>query len=371
MFRTLLRALPPGPPGKTGFPWDAESGRLPGPARASGIWPRITVGTPSFNQGPYLEECIRSVLLQGYPKVEYIIIDGGSADGSVETVRKYAPWLTHWCSERDRSQAHALKKCLGRATGEFFNWINSDDVLAPGALWRVAEAAQAGCDLVAGACLDFDDAGSRSVIPNRGLNPSDIILGRNGSSFHQPSVWWRREWIERCGGIDERFDLAFDYDLLLRFLSLEPRIDYAPEILAHFRLHPSSKTCARAAGFGPEREMILENLAAREDLPRLRNPCLHRLRQLRWWREVDRSVNHVDQPRLSRAVRLALRAVADPEMRMNRFTLGAIRRILYGVSGCRTGLKPGYRGKECGFAARLMSCALVAVMNGNTGPGKG
>jgi glycosyltransferase involved in cell wall biosynthesis len=285
------------------------------------------VATPSFNQGEYLEETIRSVLLQGYPNLEYLVIDGGSGDGSVGVIEKYAPWLSYWCSEKDRGQTHALIKSLDRATGDVFNWINSDDSLTPGALFKVANAFQ-NCDVVAGMCLDFDPAGRRTLVPNAQLNPLDLISGREHSVFHQPSLWWRREWITACGGLDEDFDLAFDYDLLLRFLARRPRISYLEDVLAHFRLHPGSKTCSRVEEYGPERELILKKLAARDDLPVLQKACRRRVRQLEWWREVERLRSENGGSRLAQAAHLGWGAMADPVVRMNRFTLGALRRIL-------------------------------------------
>ena len=95
-------------------------------------WPRISIVTPSFNQGQFIEETIRSILLQGYPNLEYIIIDGGSTDESVEIIKKYEPWLTYWVSEKDRGQAHAINKGLERCTGEILAYINSDDYYYPG-----------------------------------------------------------------------------------------------------------------------------------------------------------------------------------------------------------------------------------------------
>lgn len=94
-------------------------------------WPKISIVTPSFNQGQYIEETIRSILLQGYPNLEYIVIDGGSTDGAVDVIRKYEKWLTYWVSEPDKGQADAINKGLERCTGEIFNWINSDDILLP------------------------------------------------------------------------------------------------------------------------------------------------------------------------------------------------------------------------------------------------
>ncbi|MGH7973389.1 MAG: glycosyltransferase, partial [Limisphaerales bacterium] len=233
--------------------------------------------------------------------------------------------------ESDRGQVHAINKCRSRATGEFFNWINSDDVLAPNALFRIAQAA-GNCDLVAGACYNFDSAGNRTQVRNSRLSLDELLGGAEAAVFHQPAVWWRREWLDRCGGLDGRYDLAFDYDLLLRYLGLNPRIVYVPEVLAHFRLHPRSKTCSRARDFGPERERILEELAAHAPHTGIRKACRRRLRQLRWWRQVAQMSRPTPGSRMSRATGLLLKALADPALRVNRFTLGAVRKILSGRS---------------------------------------
>src|SRR5579885_3553995 len=123
-----LAELPPPPAGKTGWPWTIETPALPASRADGSPWPRISIVTPSYNQGQFIEETIRSVLLQGYPDLEYIVIDGGSTDQSVEIIRKYERWLTYWVSEKDRGQAHAINKGFSSVTGELFNWINSDDL---------------------------------------------------------------------------------------------------------------------------------------------------------------------------------------------------------------------------------------------------
>src|SRR5262245_19754812 len=105
-----LPELPPPPLGKTGWPWTVETQRLPAVRPDGSTWPRISIVTPSYDQGQFIEETIRSVLLQGYPDLEYIVIDGGSTDGAVDIIRKYAPWLTYWTSEPDHGQAHAINK---------------------------------------------------------------------------------------------------------------------------------------------------------------------------------------------------------------------------------------------------------------------
>ena len=135
--RTLTE-LPPPPAGKSGWPWTVETPPVPLARPDGSPWPRISIVTPSYNQGQFIEETIRSVLLQGYPDLEYIIIDGGSTDQSVEIIKKYEAWLTYSVSENDGGQSHAINKGFERATGVLLSWLNSDDVLLPDALAAVA-----------------------------------------------------------------------------------------------------------------------------------------------------------------------------------------------------------------------------------------
>src|SRR5262245_21335405 len=134
-----LDQLPPPPAGRSGWPWTEATPRLPATLPDGAAWPRITIVTPSYNQAPFLEETIRSVLLQGYPNLEYIIIDGGSSDGSVELMRRYEPWLAYWVSEPDGGQSEAINKGWCSATGTVTTWLSSDDIYTPGALKAVAE----------------------------------------------------------------------------------------------------------------------------------------------------------------------------------------------------------------------------------------
>jgi glycosyltransferase involved in cell wall biosynthesis len=135
----LLAQLPPPPTGRTGWPWTEETppdGYAAPPA--SGAWPKLSIVCPSFRQGRFIEETVRSVLLQNYPAIEFIVIDGGSDDETVPLLKKYSPWLAHWESEPDRGQSHALNKGFARATGQLFGWINSDDFYQPGAFAAIA-----------------------------------------------------------------------------------------------------------------------------------------------------------------------------------------------------------------------------------------
>lgn len=135
-----LTDLPAPPPNRIGWPWTVGSPFLP-PTQPNGLpWPRISIVTPSYNQGQYLEETLRSVLLQGYPNLEYFVMDGGSTDESRAILERYAPWLTHWESKRDQGQAHAINKGLARATGQIAAYLNSDDLYLQGALAHVGQS---------------------------------------------------------------------------------------------------------------------------------------------------------------------------------------------------------------------------------------
>src|SRR4051812_45214192 len=128
-----LTKLPSPPSTRSGWPWEASHSSPPNLAVPPMAYPRISIVTPSCNQAAYLEETIRSVLLQGYPNLEYFVIDGGSTDGSIDIIRKYEAWITGWVSEADRGQSHAINKGFQRCTGDLITFQNSDDYYLPGA----------------------------------------------------------------------------------------------------------------------------------------------------------------------------------------------------------------------------------------------
>lgn len=224
-------------------------------------WPRVSIVTPSFNQSPFLEETIRSVLAQGYPDLEYIVIDGGSSDGSVDIIRRYAPWLAYWVSEPDAGQSDALNKGFRRATGDIVAWINSDDSYLPGALsTRVQElVARPGAVLVYGDC-DFVDEGGRylrtwSAGP---CNAKGLLL--EGNAIPQQSVFMRAWALKAAGYVDPAYHYIMDYELWVR-LGLLGELVYVPGPVASFRHHTSSKSVTVGARFAEE---TLNWLAARE-----------------------------------------------------------------------------------------------------------
>jgi glycosyltransferase involved in cell wall biosynthesis len=287
--------------------------------------------TPSFNQGAYLEETIRSILLQGYPQLEYIIIDGGSTDDSVAIIKKYAHWVAHWVSERDQGQAHAINKGLTRCTGEVFQWINSDDYLLAGALGKIAATVE-DVDAVAGVVVNFDETGHQEQLVPGELNAVKMIFSDSSTRWHQPGLWFRRQEVIACGGIDESYHYSFDWDLTIRYLGKYTRVNYLPDVLVHFRLHPQSKTVTTWERFMQERYRILHKLAETSSQSFIRTACRQQIRRLDWWDLAARIRNDHQRPRLLRALQLCAAACCDPQIRLTRFTLGTIRRVLFPVA---------------------------------------
>ena len=214
-------------------------------------WPRLTIVTPSFNQGAYLEQTIRSVLDQGYPNLEYFVVDGGSSDQSPEIIRRYAKRLAWWVSEPDRGQAEAINKGLRRATGDVVAWINSDDYYLPGAFKAAVETLlhQPRVGLVYGDVLAVDEAGqplNRLSYGNWGLEGllRFQIIG-------QPAVFMRRETLRRVGYLDVRYHYLLDHQLWIR-MAAAAGAQYVPELWAAARFHAEAKNVAQAAAFGRE-----------------------------------------------------------------------------------------------------------------------
>jgi glycosyltransferase involved in cell wall biosynthesis len=234
--------------------------------------PRITIVTPSFNQGAFLETAIRSVLDQGYPNLEYIVIDGGSTDGSVDILRKYGDRLAYWVSEPDGGQYEALNKGFARATGEILGWLNSDDQLVPWALGVVGElfARFPQIDwLTSLHPLYLDEAGKAVACgPMEGFSREGFFRGENlpGFDWHvegsiqQESTFWRRSLWERAGGrLDVSYRLAADFELWARFFRHADLYGVGTP-LGGFRMHGGQKTAQQAETYRLEaREAFLRH----------------------------------------------------------------------------------------------------------------
>jgi glycosyltransferase involved in cell wall biosynthesis len=237
-----LTELPPPPSDKDGWPWTRESASALSTLPDGKPWPLITIVTPSYNQGPFLEATIRSVLLQGYPNLEYIVIDGGSTDESVDILRKYEPWLAYWVSERDRGQSDAINKGFTRATGEIYGWLNSDDVYARDALKQVGHyfATVTECEFLYGDGYYMDEAGNKTHSCDW-IRPFDHALYLTSNFILQPTAFWRRVLWEKTGGLDISYHWAMDWEWFIRATALT-RPHYLPTSLAGWRIRPEIKT---------------------------------------------------------------------------------------------------------------------------------
>ena len=206
------------------------------------IPPKLTVVTPSFNQVQFLEATIRSVLDQNYPNLEYIIVDGGSTDGSVEIIQRYANRLAWWISEKDKGQTDAINKGFARATGDILAWINSDDTYEPGSFARAAEefTRHPEMSLIYGHANYINASGK--VIGEFPSAQTDYARLRSGYvHVAQQSAFFRADLWRKVGPLDPTFYFAMDYDLWVR-LAKEAPVRYVPEPWANFRLHGSGKT---------------------------------------------------------------------------------------------------------------------------------
>lgn len=290
---------------------------------------RISLVTPAYQAGRYLEETIRSVIAQNWSNLELILIDGGSTDETRTIAQHYAPWISHFVSEPDDGQADAINKGLQLATGEFVNWLNADDLLTPGALATVARLG-ARADVVAGATEDFDPQGRTRVIQARGLCFEEMVRHGAGGDvlFHQPSIWVRRKCLAAIGPLATDLHYKFDFDMLLRLLAQQPLVVYTPQILARFRLHPASKTVGEQPKFLADHVRALARLRANPAYTRWHPLIEQPLRDKRWQLYLAKLMADGQRSRWSRLRELRAQVKAEPAHRCSGSTRRAAQRIL-------------------------------------------
>lgn len=214
--------------------------------------PLVSIITPSFNQGRYLEDTIRSVLEQDYPRIEYIIVDGGSTDGSLDIIKRYADRLTKWVSEPDLGQTDAINKGFSMAKGDIFAWLNSDDTYLPGAVAGAVDYLQQHphIGMVYGTAYYIDEMGER--IARYPAGPTDYRgLRRGVTTVSQQAMFFRARLWRMVGPLDPTFYYAMDYDLWVRIAAVSP-IAFHPCYWANFRLQHTSKSLTEAFRCWPE-----------------------------------------------------------------------------------------------------------------------
>jgi GT2 family glycosyltransferase len=209
--------------------------------------PLVTIVTPSYNQGAYIEETIRSVLGQTYPHIEYVVVDGGSRDGSVDVIRRYESRLAYWCSEADSGQSEATNKGFRMARGKLVGWLNSDDYLEPDAIERLVRVHEQHPQsvLLHGRLRMVDHAGQHVRYAKDHRRPLTFARLLDGmDQLSQPGSLYRRDAVEKVGYLDPELKLVMDYELWLRLLRIG-EATYIPAVLGNYRAHEGTKTATQ------------------------------------------------------------------------------------------------------------------------------
>jgi glycosyltransferase involved in cell wall biosynthesis len=231
-------------------------------------YPKISIVTPSFNQGKFIEETILSIINQNYPNLEYII-DGGSTDETINIIKKYEKFITYWVSEKDNGQSHALNKGLAKCTGDIFNWINSDDYLELGALELVAEKfIKTNADIVCGYTSIFDDESKKEIQKHRTQIFYNVETTLVEQRINQPAMFYSLSIIKQLGVINSKLNFVMDLELWFRYLCKfgQNKIVFLDNLISYFRIHSSSKTDSYEHKFREEEKSIWYFLAIQKKL---------------------------------------------------------------------------------------------------------
>lgn len=313
----IIENLPVPLPNNTGFPWTEESAYNPS---GLSVIPKISIVTPSFQQANFIEETIRSVILQNYPNLEYIVVDGDSSDGTREILELYQPWINTLIIEKDKGQSEAINKGWKKVNGKIFNWINSDDLLEKNSLWAIAEAYNSKkFDVLTGKLSLFKQNTPSKTLPSElGRNQMGCWMMDNSKNYLQPSTFLSTEFIRsnllnKEQLVDENLHFIMDWEMMLRLLTQAQEINTSSidATLAHFRLHEESKSgsSARNKGFQEEESNFFKCLWKMADkdaisthpLPfwsEIPRNSIRRLCNCYWLKQVDIAWNHKDKCKL-------------------------------------------------------------------------
>lgn len=243
-----IEELPLPPQGKIGWPWTEPIQPLPERMSDGSEWPRISIVTPSYNYGRFIEETIRSVLLQGYPNLEYIIIDGGSTDNTVEIIQKYEKYLTYWVSEPDAGQTDAINKGYQHCTGDIFVWLNADDsYINSTCLSNIATIYRSGYEFIVGEFLPVDEDGNElSAYKQYGkstpVNFYQCLKFWAYGVLPQPAVFIATTITDKCFPLDSDLEVVMDFQFFIRALSQNPRAIWVNQIWVKFKYHGNNKS---------------------------------------------------------------------------------------------------------------------------------
>lgn len=307
--------------------------------------PLVSIVTPSFNQGAFIAQTITSVLTQDYPHIEYIVVDAGSSDGTLEILRDFGDRV-RWISEPDRGQSDAINKGWRSAQGEIIAWLNADDVYQAGAIRRVVAffREHPDIDLVYGDCDYIDEQGR--VIgrhPARSANGADVLCSPV-SIIAQPAAFLRRRLLESVGYLDESLHCLLDTEYWMRVVARH-HIGYLPAGLAAFRRHADSKSARQAARFDEERERVYERFFASPDLP----DSILRLKRKAMSTVYTRIANTYFLAGDNRARRYALAAWKQQPWRLRRTQLKILALGLAGPRGPRLAARLKSLGRSSRF----------------------
>ena len=245
-FSETTVELPPPLSSQTGWPFDTSRVSPDISAEELALLPAISIVTPSYQQGPFIEQTIRSILLQGYPKLQYIIMDGGSSDETVKIIKYYAEWVDYWESARDKGQTDAIIRGWSKATGTLVAWLNSDDWYVEGALLKVGRAyvKNRGANWIMGAVQNYKLGVNTSVITPKPMSLTDM-MGSKNYCWHQPGMFWTKALIDEMGPLREDLHMGMDHEFFLRCLKKGHQPVFLEDILTVYRIHLDAKSTAR------------------------------------------------------------------------------------------------------------------------------